>query len=305
MGKFKVKFICVCLITLSLLQIFTSHFAKASDPRPRGAIDQLIINQRDERYDLPESSGQVSNMPWRNDDDFLKAKEKYGNPSLIAGFCAVLKNPLPGEEYNVNLASEKIKGYLIKPSKVFSQNTSIGPYTRLRGFKEGASYIGGKIIMTEGGGVCKIATSLYNLGVLSNLEIIERHNHSMPVNYIAYGQDATVAYGVKDLRFKNTTDKPILIWSEMIGNRLYMGFYGEYKPPRILWNHEISDIVQPPVKYIKNDQLDPGEMKLLIEGLDGGRVKSTVTIIYSDDHYVVKNMGTSTYSPLPRIFEIN
>src|SRR5699024_4106265 len=128
---------------------------------------EFLINSRDDRYDLPEISAQVYNMPWKNDKDFLKAKEKYNTHILIATFSAVLKNPLTGEEYNVSLASKKIKGLVVKPSKIFSQNLSIGPYTKLRGFKEGASYIGGNIKMTEGGGVCKIATTLYNLVVLS------------------------------------------------------------------------------------------------------------------------------------------
>lgn len=266
---------------------------------------EFMINKRNDRYDIPEISGEVSNMPWRNDKDFLKAKEKYDTPVLMAGFCAVLKNPLPGEEYNVNLASKKIKGQVIKSSKIFSQNSAIGPYTKLRGFKEGASYIGGNIIMTEGGGVCKIATTLYNLAVLSNLEIIERHNHSMPVNYVPYGQDATVAYGVKDLRFKNTTENSILIWAEMIGNRLYMGFYGSEKPLKIEWNHEAKNITKPPIKYIKNENLNSAEMKTVLEGMDGATVKSTVTIFYNDGHYVIKNMGTSHYLPLPKVIETN
>src|SRR5699024_5254440 len=116
------------------------------------------------------------------------------------------------EEYNVRFASKKTKGLVIKPGEIFSQNMSIGPYTKLKGYKEGASYIGGDIIMSEGGGVCKMATTLYNLAVLSNLEIIERHNHSMAVNYVPNGQDVTVAYGVKDFRYKNTTKASILIW---------------------------------------------------------------------------------------------
>ena len=266
---------------------------------------EFMINKRNNRYDIPEKSGAVNNMPWRNDKDFLKAKEKYNTHVLMAGFCAVLKNPLPGEEYNVNLASKKIKGQVIKPSKIFSQNSAIGPYTKLRGFKEGASYIGGNIIMTEGGGVCKIATTLYNLVALSNLEIIERHNHSMPVNYVPYGQDATVAYGVKDFRFKNTTESPILIWAEMIGNRLYMGFYGNEKPPKVEWNHEVSNIVPPPVKYIKNESLNRGEMKTILEGMNGATVKSTITIFYNNEHYIIKNMGISHYQPLPKVIETN
>ncbi|WP_353093283.1 VanW family protein [Tissierella praeacuta] len=266
---------------------------------------ELMINKRDNRYDIPEISGQVNNMPWRNDADFLKAKEKYNTPILIAGFCAVLNNPLPGEGYNVNLASQKVRGQVIKPLKTFSQNSAIGPYTKSKGFKEGASYIGGNIIMTEGGGVCKVATTLYNLAALSNFEIIERHNHSMPVNYVPYGQDATVAYGVKDLIFKNTTEDSILIWAEMIDNRLYMGFYGVEKPLKIEWNHEIKNITKPSTKYIKNENLNPGETKIVLNGMDGATVKSTITIFYDDDHYIIKNMGISNYQPLPKVIETN
>lgn len=305
MKKFKfISFLVAISMIFSLTPLAFGMAFHSNLGENQGELE-FIINKRDERYDIPEISSEVYNMPWKNDKDFLKAKDKYNTHLLIAGFSAVLKNPLPGEEYNVSLASKKIKGLVIKPSKIFSQNLSIGPYTKLRGFKEGASYIGGNIKMTEGGGVCKIATTLYNLAVLSNMEIIERHNHSMPVNYVPYGQDATVAYGIKDLQFKNTTESPLLIWSEMIDNRLYMGFYGREKPPKITWNHEISNLVEPPIKYIKNEGINPGEMNILLEGMNGATVKSNIIITYRDGHYVIKNMGKSYYQPLPKIIEIN
>ena len=266
---------------------------------------EILLNNVYDNYDIPETSGPVTNLPWRNDLDFLKAKEKYNTPILMAGFSAVLKNPLPGEEYNVRLASEKIKGNVIKSSKVYSQNSSIGPYTKAKGFKDGASYIGGNIIMTEGGGVCKIATTLYNLAVLSNLEIVERHNHSMPINYVPYGQDATVAYGIKDFRFKNDRDSNILIWAQMIDNRLYMAFYGTSNSPNVEWSHEISNIIKPPVKYIKNSNLEAGEMLTILNGMDGATVKSTVKITEHDGSFAIKNMGISYYSPLSQVIEIN
>lgn len=102
------------------------------------------------------------------------------------------------------MAAKAINRTLLKPSSIFSQKSSYWTLYRRRGYKTGSSYAGENIVMTEGGGVCKIATTLYNLAVLSDLEIIERHYHAMPINYVPYGQDATVAYGVKDFRFKNT-----------------------------------------------------------------------------------------------------
>ena len=268
-------------------------------------IIEFKLNRVYEDYHKPEESSQVYNLPWRNDEDFLKAKEKYKTPILMAGFCAVLKDPLPGEEYNVKLAAKNIKGIVIKPGEVFSQNKAIGPYNEKNGYKEGATYVGGKIVMDTGGGVCKIATTLYNLAVLSNLEIVERYNHSMPVNYVPYGQDATVAYGIKDFKFKNTTDGNILIWSQLIGNRLYMAFYGTQHSPEVTWNHEITDLVEPSVKYVKNDSLEKGQMKTLIKGMKGATVKSQLIIKYKDGTTEIRNMGISKYSPLPELIEIN
>jgi len=259
----------------------------------------------EEYYEVPEISAEITILPWANDKDFLEANKNNQTPILMAGFCAVLKNPLPCEEYNIRLASKSVKGVLVKPSAIFSQNSSIGPYTSDRGYREGASYIGGKITMAEGGGVCKIATVLYNLVVLSDLEVIERHNHSMPTNYVPYGQDATVAYGIKDFRFKNTTEGNILIWSQFIDCRLYIAFYGTEDPPKVTWSHEITNLVKPPKKYITNPELAPGEMKTIVNGLEGARVKTTVIIEHADGSKENKNMGISFYNPLPELIEVN
>lgn len=264
-----------------------------------------LPNEGEKNYQVPEISERITNLPWANDKDFLAARENYKTPVLMAGFCAVLNNLLPCEEYNIRLASESVKGALVKPSEVFSQNSSIGPYTSDRGYQEGASFIGGKIAMAEGGGVCKIATVLYNLAVLSNLEIVERHNHSMPTNYVPYGQDATVFYGIKDFKFKNTTEGNILIWSQLIGCRLYMAYYGIENPPKVTWSHEISNLVKPSKKYIKNPELPQGEMKTVVKGIEGARVKTTVIIEYEDGSTEIKDMGISYYNPLPELVEVN
>lgn len=303
--KIRIIFLAFCLfISSSSISLGSGNIVSRNNDEIHDEI-KIIINKIENNYDIPEVSGEIVHFPWRNDSRFLEAKEKYNTQFLLAGFCAVLKDPLPGEEFNVKLASESVSGHVIKPSKTFSQNSIIGPYTKYKGYKEGASYIGGNIVMTEGGGVCKIATVLYNLAVLSDLEILERHNHSMPINYVPYGQDATVAYGVKDFKFKNTTEGNILIWSRLIGNRLYMAFYGNQPSPSVSWHHEIQNVIEPSTKYIKNEDLKPGEMKTIIKGLEGATVKSTITIKYGDGTTIIKNMGISKYAPLPELIEIN
>ena len=49
---------------------------------------------------------------------------------------------------------------------------------------------------------------------IPELEIIERHQHSGNVPYIKNGQDAAVAYGSYDFKFKNNTGNVIKIVME-------------------------------------------------------------------------------------------
>jgi len=254
-------------------------------------------------FDIPSKSSPVVNLPWVKNEEFAKSQEENNADVLMGAFCSVLIDPLPGEEYNVDLAAKSLKGIVVKPGEVFSQNQFIGPYTESRGYKKGASYSGGNIVQTEGGGVCKIASTLYNAAILSDLQIIERHNHTMPVNYIPYGQDATVAYGGKDFKFKNEREYPILIWAEILDNRLYIGIYGREKSPEITWHHNIKSTVEAPKYYQENPELEKGEEKIIIKGIDGATVESYITIKYNDGNIKTKDLGVSKYIPLPHIIE--
>lgn len=281
-----------------LLMMEPYYIDKVHSVEPIEVVPNHLIEAEDK---LAEESGPIKKLPWDSNEEFLRAKDANNTPVLIAGFCAVLNNPLPGEEYNVRLAAKDIKGILVEKDEVFSQNASIGPYTRERGYRDGASFQNGAIVETEGGGVCKIATSLYNLTILSDLQVVERHNHSMPVNYVPYGQDATVAYGYKDFKFRNTGGDSILIWSEMIDNRLYMAFYGSQEGPKVSWHHDIQDVTQPQVQYIIDDELETGKEIVVINGIEGASVDSYVNIQRQDGQVEKKDLGRSFYFPLPRI----
>ena len=278
------------LATLLALESYSPEVVDTVDLK-EDSIEIKVDETEDEiKFDIPDKSGPVAKLPWVENEEFLKAQNENGANVLMGAFCSVLIDPLPGEEYNVNLAAKSIRGIVVKKGEIFSQNKFIGPYTESRGYKKGASYSGPNIVQTEGGGVCKIASTLYNAAILSDLEIVERHNHTMPVNYIPYGQDATVAYGGKDFRFKNNKEYPILIWSEILDNRLYIGIYGREKSPEVIWHHNITNVIEAPKYYKKNTELEKGKERILIKGLDGATVKSYITIKYDNGDIKTKDI---------------
>jgi vancomycin resistance protein VanW len=182
-------------------------------------------------------------------------------------------------------------------------NHTIGPYSRARGFRDGPSYYGTEIVKVTGGGVCKIASTLYNVTTLANQKIIERNPHGMPVPYVPLGQDATVSSSNKNFRFMNNSSEPILIWADTKSNTLYMAIYGGTKPPKVTWHHKIFSRKPTRTFYRKNSNLRPGEEKTVIPGADGLVVKSWLTIKYSDGRTESKDLGVDYYNPLPHVIE--
>lgn len=110
---------------------------------------------------------------------------------------------------NLRLAAEAINGYVIEPGATFSFNEVVGDTTAERGYKEAPVLYSSGLGSSDGGGICQVSTALYIAAVKADLEIVERHPHSVPSDYAPIGLDATIVYGSRDLRIKNNTDFPV------------------------------------------------------------------------------------------------
>lgn len=128
--------------------------------------------------------------------------------------------------YNIQKSSNAIDNMLILPKEVFSFNSTTGPRSLSAGYKEATVIVNGEFVPGEGGGVCQVSSTLYNTLIESGLEITERHTHSLPISYVPPGRDATVAFDVLDLKFKNNYSAPIYIKSYVSGTTLTIKIYG-------------------------------------------------------------------------------
>ncbi len=73
---------------------------------------------------------------------------------------------------NIELASKKIDGYILKPGEIFSYNKVVGERTIKAGYKEAAVYVNGEVVDGIGGGICQVSSTLYNAVIYANLERI-------------------------------------------------------------------------------------------------------------------------------------
>lgn len=131
--------------------------------------------------------------------------------------------------FNIQKSSKAIDNMVILPGEVFSFNLATGPRSLSAGYKEATVIVNGEFVPGEGGGVCQVSSTLYNTLIESGLEITERHTHSLPISYVPPGRDATVAFDVLDLKFRNNYSSPIYIKSYVNGGTLTIKIYGNRK----------------------------------------------------------------------------
>ena len=129
--------------------------------------------------------------------------------------------------HNIEKATGHVNGTVLKPGDIFSMNRTIGDRTYANGYQAGGALVNGSTETQAGGGVCQVATTLYNAVVKSDLEIVYRQNHSEKLSYVEGGLDATINTGTIDFKFKNNTNSDILIVGYNVNRHVYFEIYGE------------------------------------------------------------------------------
>ena len=121
--------------------------------------------------------------------------------------------------HNMALCARLIHGLRLQPGEVFSMRRVVGDPSPARGFQGGPMLVGGRIAISPGGGLCQVATALFNAALQANLEVLEKWNHSVDVwgaaRMVDLGRDATYVHGRRDVKFRNDTDDEVALVLEV------------------------------------------------------------------------------------------
>jgi vancomycin resistance protein VanW len=129
---------------------------------------------------------------------------------------------------NLNIATKKINGIIIKPGQTFSYWKLIGKPSYRKG------YLDGLVLAEKGsfksgvvGGLCQLSNLIYWMALHSPLSVTERHRHSHDVfpdenRTQPFGTGATCSYNSLDLQIFNGTksDYQLIVYltkEELVG----------------------------------------------------------------------------------------
>lgn len=144
--------------------------------------------------------------PLGSEEELSKVKDVLGT------YTTSYKTSGSSRSANVANGCKLINGTTVYPGEEFSVLDAITPFTEANGYFPAGSYLNGIVVESIGGGICQVSTTLYNAVLLAELDVTERHSHSMIVTYVSPSADAAIAEsGGKNFKFVNSTDYPIYI----------------------------------------------------------------------------------------------
>jgi len=164
-----------------------------------------------------------------------------------------------GRAWNILLASASIDGRVLPPGGRLSFNQVVGPRTAGRGYRRAPEIIDNELVPGIGGGVCQVATTLFNAALLADLDVVVRHQHSRPLSYIGLGRDATVSYPALDLVIENPKAFSVVVTAYARGDTLEVSFWGrETIETRVTLEVEEFNLVPAACRSEFDPELPPG-----------------------------------------------
>ncbi|MBO8129685.1 MAG: VanW family protein [Peptococcaceae bacterium] len=206
--------------------------------------------------------------------------------------------------YNISVAASALNNLLILPGEVVSFNETVGPRSQDAGYRKAKVIIQNTFQEGIGGGVCQVSSTLYNALLLSNLEIVERKNHSLPVGYVPIGRDATVVYNYVDLKFRNNTSSYLYIKAAAEESQLVIKIFGNLKFKKPVEIHSwVTEVLEPEIIYEEDPDLEKGKQVIKQKGVRGYRAQAE-RWVYTKDGLKKEKLDSSYYHPVDEIIAV-
>ena len=240
----------------------------------------------------------VEDIPKATEEDLEKIHD------VIGTFRTSFKTSNADRSGNVRNGTRLVNGTVLLPGDTFSMYEAVSPFTEENGYYLAGSYLNGMVVESLGGGICQVSTTLYNAVLRAELEVTERHNHSMIVSYVDLSGDAAISGTSKDFKFTNNTDYPVYIEGITTEDKqIVFTLYGvETRPSNRTVTYEseqLSETVPEGDKIIVDPSAPLGSIST--QSAHTGYTGKLWKIVTVDGKEVERTeVNRSTYLPTPR-----
>ena len=238
------------------------------------------------------------------DEPLGSAEELAEVKDVLGTFTTSYSTSGKARSANVENGCRLINGITLYPGEEFSTYQTVAPFSEKNGYYMAGSYLNGKVVDSLGGGICQVSTTLYNAVLNAELEVTERHNHSMIVAYVDPSADAAIAESSgKDFRFKNNTDYPIYIEGFVSNKKITFNIYGKEtrdEGRKVRYESEVLEVINPPADQIYADASQPIGYIVTESAHIGYKAKLWKIVTENGVEVSREQVNSSSYKMVPR-----
>ncbi len=216
----------------------------------------------------------------------------------ISTFTTEYTSNTPARNTNIHLAADLLNNSICKSDGgVWSFNETAGECNEEKGFQAAIAIAGDETVDEIGGGICQVATTVFNAAYEAGFGIEERANHSLYIPTYPAGRDSAVSWEFPDLKWRNDTHSDVILIMSYDDSSVTASIYGVdpgYTVQTETGQWEQGEPSQ--TVYEFDASLAPGQEYVKMRGADGLKIKITRTVSDKDDNLLFTDVFESHYS---------
>ena len=208
--------------------------------------------------------------------------------------------------HNIRLAADLLNNGIIEANGgQWDFNDRSGNTNEAAGFWEAGSIIDGEYVDSVGGGICQVATTVFNAAYEAGLEIVERHNHSLYIASYPTGRDAAVDYPTMTLVWKNDLPSDILMKTSYSEGSVTVTLYSVYTGYKAeTETGEWQEGGKYGTRFEVDDSIGAGNYYRKTVGEDGQSITIMRTVTDDEGTTVRNDTFASVYEPKDEVYVI-
>lgn len=187
----------------------------------------------------------------------------------------------------------------------WSFNDTVGEASVESGFQAAHAIINGEYDDAIGGGICQVATTVFNAVYEAGFPVTERRNHSLYISSYPTGRDAAIAYPDLDLTWENDSSSDVLVRARYTDSTLTVTLYGI--DPGYVVTTKTGDWAEGEAYRTKTqvDENEPeGTRYVKTTGADGRSVTVHRTVRDRSGNVRHEEDFTSNYAPIDEVIVV-
>lgn len=201
--------------------------------------------------------------------------------------------------HNIKLAADILDNGIIEAEGgTWKFNDRSGDTNEAAGFWAAGSIVDGEYVDSIGGGICQVATTIFNAVYESGLPINMRFNHTLYIASYPTGRDAAVSYPDLDLEWTNNTSSDVLLDMSYTDTTITATLYSVYTGYTVeSQTGEWREGKKYKTEFEEDSSLGKDEHYTKTTGVDGSSISVVRTVKNEKGEVISEQTFESSYDP--------